>query len=233
MRAQAARLADPWVAWCVEVAHRVPLHWVAKMLATVLGIPAFFVAYFWVLRHPFFSVTIMPLTAFDHWVEFRPGALPLYVSLWVYVSITPALLKSREELKSIGLGTLLMSVIGFAIFMLWPTAVPAFAIDLTLHPGMAVLKGIDVTANACPSLHVAFAVFNAIWLRRLLRETRAPFGVRAFNMLWCLAILYSTLATRQHVLLDVLAGIVLGVAVALPNVRVLGRPGLNLGLTWR
>jgi PAP2 superfamily len=224
MEAEALRMAGPWARWCRAVGRRVRLHWVAKMLATTLGIPAFFVAYFWVLRHPYFPVTVMPFTALDRWIEFRPGALPLYVSLWVYVSITPALLKSRRELGAIGLGTLLMSTIGFTIFMLWPTAVPAFAIDMKLGPGMAVLRGVDVTANACPSLHVAFAVFNAIWLQRLLRETEAPFAVRAFNVLWCLAIVYSTLATRQHVVLDVLAGIVLGAAIALPNVRVLGRP---------
>jgi PAP2 superfamily len=228
MRAELVRVIEStWGRWCFEVLRRVRLHWVAKALATMLGIPVFFAAYFWVLRNPFSVPTIMPFTALDEWVRFRPGALPLYVSLWVYVSITPALLKSTKELKAIGFGTFVMSAIGFAIFMLWPTAVPAFAVDLSLHPGMAVLKGIDVTANACPSLHVAFAVFNAIWLQRLLRETQAPLVARGFNGVWCLAILYSTLATRQHVLLDVLAGSVLGALVALPNVRVLAavRPG--------
>lgn len=220
----AAGVAGPWIMWVREAGRRVRLHWVAKMLATALGIPAFFAAYFWVLRHPFFPVTTMPLTTVDDWVEFRSGALPLYASLWLYVSIAPALLKHRRELVAIGLSALLLSAIGLGIFMLWPTAVPAFEIDLKLHPDMVILKGLDVAANACPSLHVAFAVFNAIWLERLLRETHAPLSLRAFNAAWCLAIAYSTLATRQHVVLDVVAGIALGAAIAVPSVRLLGTP---------
>ena len=62
-------------------------------MATVLGIGAFLVAYFWLLRNPLFPVTMMPLTALDRWVGFEPQALPLYLSLWFYVSIAPALLQ--------------------------------------------------------------------------------------------------------------------------------------------
>jgi membrane-associated phospholipid phosphatase len=43
--------------------------------------------------------------------------------------------------------------------------------------------------------------------------------VSAFNWLWCLGILYSTVAIRQHVALDVLAGAGLGAAVAVVHLR--------------
>ena len=43
--------------------------------------------------------------------------------------------------------------------------------------------------------------------------------VRAFNWLWCLGILYSTVAIRQHVVLDVLAGAGLGAVVAAVHLR--------------
>jgi membrane-associated phospholipid phosphatase len=61
---------------------------------------------------------------------------------------------------------------------------------------------------------VAFTVFTAVWFRRLLRQMDAGRLVRAINWLWCLGILYSTLAIRQHVAIDVLAGTVLGLGVA-------------------
>lgn len=35
-----------------------------------------------------------------------------------------------------------------------------------------------------------------------------------FNWTWCIGIIYSTLATRQHVTVDVLAGLMLGVLAA-------------------
>jgi membrane-associated phospholipid phosphatase len=88
---------------------------------------------------------------------------------------------------------------------------------------MSFLKTMDVAANACPSLHAAFAVFTAIWLERQLRELHVGRLVRALNWLWCLGILYSTLATRQHVALDTLAGAALGAVIALLHIGALHR----------
>jgi membrane-associated phospholipid phosphatase len=191
------------------------------MLATTLGITAFFVAYFWVLHHPQSPLTTMPLTALDRALDFRPEALPLYLSLWLYVSLAPALLKSGRELSAYGLATLALSVVGLCIFILWPTTIPASDIDWAKHPSVAFLKSVDVASNACPSLHVAFAVFTALWLERLLLEMRTGVGLRVLNLLWCLGILYSTIAIRQHVVLDVVAGALLGGLVAALHMRAL------------
>lgn len=209
--------------WRHQLGRRVRLMWVTKMLATTLGITTFFVAYFWILRHPFFPITIMPFTAVDRLVVFRPEALPLYASLWVYVSLAPALLKDGREVRAYGLAALVLSVSGLGIFLVWPTAAPKFEIDWSQHPSMSFLRTIDVAANACPSLHAAFAVFTAIWFERLLRELRAGLLVRALNWLWCLSIVYSTLAIRQHVVVDAVAGAVLGAIIAALHIRALDR----------
>jgi membrane-associated phospholipid phosphatase len=87
----------------------------------------------------------------------------------------------------------------------------------------AFFKTADAPGNACPSLHAAFAVFTAVWIEHLLREMRAGRLVRALNWLWCLGILYSTLAVRQHVALDALSGAVLGATVAALHLRALRR----------
>jgi membrane-associated phospholipid phosphatase len=116
-----------------------------------------------------------------------------------------------------------LSVIGLGIFLIWPTAAPEFEIDWSQHPSMAFLKTMNVAANACPSLHAAFAVFTAIWVERLLRELHVGRFVWALNWLWCLGILYSTLATRQHVALDTLAGAALGALIALLHIGTLDR----------
>ena len=200
--------------WSVALQRRVGTIWVAKALSTMLGMAAFFPAYFWVLHHPFFPVALMPLTVFDRLIDFEPAALPVYGSLWVYVALGPTLLKNLRELAAYGLATLVISVAGMGIFILWPTAVPMFAVDWTRYPSILFLKDVDLASNACPSLHVAFAVFTAIWLERLLRELRVSITLRLVNGVWCLGILYSTIATRQHVMLDVLAGAVLGAVVA-------------------
>jgi membrane-associated phospholipid phosphatase len=209
--------------WRRQIGPRVRLLWVSKMFATTLGISAFFVAYFWILRHPFFPITIMPITAIDRLVAFRPEALPLYASLWLYIALPPALLKDGREVRSYGLAAFALSVIGLSIFLVWPTAAPEFEIDWSQHPSMSFLKTMNVAANACPSLHAAFAVFTALWVERLLRELHVGHFVRALNWLWCLGILYSTLATRQHVALDTLAGAALGALIALLHIGALDR----------
>ena len=213
--------AAPRALWRADVWSRVRCAWFAKMTATTLGISGFFVAYFWVLHHPQFPLTVMPLTALDRWVDFRPEALPVYLSLWLYVSLAPALLKSLRELASFGLAALALSAIGLGIFVLWPTAIPSFDIDWSQHPSIQFLKTVDVASNACPSLHVAFAVFTALWLERLLLEMHSGMALRVLNALWCLGILYSTLATRQHVVIDVVAGAALGGIVAAVHLRAL------------
>jgi len=189
--------------------------WPAKLVGISLGMSVFFAVYFWVLRHPVYPVTIMPLTAVDRWIGFQPAALPLYLSLWVYVTLAPSLLAGRRELISCGLAWTALSAVGLGIFLFWPTIVPRPVIDWSLHPSMAFLKSVDASGNACPSLHVAFAVFTAFALGRILRQLGAGPGVRAGNWLWCLAILYSTVATLQHVFLDVVAGAALGTLIAL------------------
>jgi membrane-associated phospholipid phosphatase len=193
--------------------------WPAKVIGMTLGMTLFFAAYFRVLHHPLFSVTIMPLTSVDRWISFRPEALPLYLSLWFYVSLVPVLLIDRREIVPYALAAAGISVIGLGIFLLWPTTVYWSDADWSQYPAFAFLQKVDASGNACPSLHVAFAVFTAVWLGRLLRQMSAGRGVCAFNWLWCLGILYSTVAIRQHVVFDVLAGAGLGAVVALVQLR--------------
>lgn len=219
------RAAAPLPAAVRRIAARVRTLWVVKMVGTTAGIAAFFAAYFQVLEHPLFPVTTMPLIALDHWIAFRPEAFGLYVSLWLYVSLAPALMKNGRELAAFGAATGVLSVTGLAIFILWPTSVPAFALDWSAHPSLAFLKTVDVAGNACPSLHVAFAVFTAFCFERLLREMDAGRGWHAANLLWCLGIAWSTLAIRQHVALDALAGALLGVAAGLLHGRLQERAG--------
>ena len=101
----------------------------------------------------------------------------------------------------------------------WPTAVPAWNIDWTQYPDVGFLKNKVASGNACSSLHVATAVFSGTWLHHLLRRFSAPPWILICNFLWCIGIVYSTLATRQHVAVDVLAGLVLGVLAAYLSLR--------------
>jgi len=212
----------PKAGWLRPAGARLLVWWPVKMAGTSLGMTLFFLVYFWVLKHPLAPVTIMPPTIVDRLVGFQPHALPLYLSLWFYVSLAPALLVDRRELVSYGLAWVALSVIGLGIFLRWPTAVLQGEVDWSQYPRFTFLKSVDGAGNACPSLHVAFAVFTAFWFARLLPELGAGRFVRVLNWLWCLGIVYSTMATRQHVFLDALAGAGLGTLAAIVHLRWLG-----------
>jgi len=73
---------------------------------------------------------------------------------------------------------------------------------------------VDAAGNACPSLHVATAVFSGFWLHWLLPTVGLGGRTRLTSAVWCTAIAYSTMATKQHVALDVAAGAALGFTLA-------------------
>ena len=133
--------------------------------------------------------------------------------------LAPAPEADRRTLASYGITALGLSLVGLGIFWLWPTAVPVPGESWAPDSAFAFLKNIDASGNACPSMHVAFAVLTAIELTRQLRELRAGSTVVALNWLWCVGILYSTIATRQHVVLDVIAGALLGALFAIAHHR--------------
>jgi membrane-associated phospholipid phosphatase len=198
-------------------------HVLLKCIGITLFISLFFIAYFYVLNHPAYPATIIPLTFIDNLISFQPIALPIYLSLWVYV-VTPAILIIKlDELYAFTISIALMSIVGLLIFYIWPTAIAVSEIDWALHPSISFLKSVDAAGNACPSLHVATAVFSGAWLDYIFRRVKAPTWLRIINVVWCVGIIYSTIATRQHVALDVLGGLVLGgIAIQLASYRFWG-----------
>ena len=189
------------------------LFWL-KLVGTSVWIWIFFIGYFQLLRHPVHAVTPMPLTALDAMIPFQPAMLAPYLSLWLYVGIAPGLMPDFRSLLVYGLWTAALCLSGLGLFYLWPTTVPPLPLADAGAAGFRMLQGIDANGNACPSMHVAFAMFTGLWIDHLLRRAHAPRVLQAANLAWFLAITWSTLASRQHVVLDALAGGVLGALFA-------------------
>ena len=192
-----------------------------KAVGITVFISIFFIGYFYLLRRPAFTPVTMPLTALDLAIPFQPGAIVAYLSLWVYVGLAPGLQDDLGALVVYGLWAALLCAVGLSCFYFLPTSVPQLWVDVDLqrHPAFALIQGIDAAGNACPSMHVATAVFTAVRLHHLLRRLAAPAALRAANLSWCALIVYSTLAIRQHVVLDVAVGALLGLTVALLSLR--------------
>lgn len=207
--------------WAAAIGRRFLHLFVLKTAGIAAFMVLFFVGYFYLLRHPAYPVFEMPLTALDRLIPFQPSLLWAYASLWVYVGIPPGIQASFRALLAYGAWIAGLCGVGLACFYFWPTAVPpsGITIDLVAHPGFAVLQGVDAAGNACPSLHVATAVFSGLWLARLLRDVGAPAWLHAVNVVWGALIVYSTVAIRQHVVWDVAAGAALGAVFAAASLR--------------
>jgi len=218
-RAAAAAVPAMTPAWRADLAARLRELWWLKAVGTAVWTWLFFVGYFALLRRPGLQPAVMPLTALDGLVPFQPAMLWAYLSLWFYVGVAPGLQRGLAGLLAYGAWVGALLAAGLAIFRAWPTAVPPSGIDRAAHPGFAMLEGVDAAGNACPSMHVAIAVFTAVRLHAVLREAGAPAVPVGANLAWCGLIAWSTLAVRQHVVLDVAAGAALGLAFALASLR--------------
>jgi hypothetical protein len=201
-----------------EFGRRVKAQFWLKSFGVPCFMALFFLGYIQILNHAFFTVTVMPLTAIDRLIPYQSSAWLLYVSLWAYVQLPLCLIDSRRELVRYGFTATGISLVGFGLFIFWPTAVPVAAVGVA-DSLFAGIRSIDTTGNSCPSLHVAFSVFTAIWIERFLRNAGSSVVFRCLNAGWCLGIVYSTLATKQHVMLDACAGAVLGFAGAAMQAR--------------
>jgi membrane-associated phospholipid phosphatase len=225
------------LAWTAEIALRIRRHFLLKLVGTTAYTWVFFIGYFHLLRHPMQPATLMPLTALDDWITFQPQALVAYLSLWFYVGFAPGLQRTFVELVVYGLWIGALCATGLGLFYLWPTAVPPQMLRGSDFPGFAMLQGVDAAGNACPSMHVAVAIFSCLWLDHVLRVARTPVTLRLLNAAWFALIAYSTLAIKQHVVLDVLAGALLGLAFAWPSLhwRVGARRVVPVGaaMIWR
>ena len=133
---------------------RLKAHWLFKLMAGAIMIIVFFIGYFLLLNFQFFPVRVMPATALDRLIAFQPGALLLYLSLYLYIPIAPWLLDNKRDLNACCLALSGLCLVGLVIFFFWPTAIP--------RPDSAnyrPLIAIDKPRNVFPSLHAAFAVF--------------------------------------------------------------------------
>jgi membrane-associated phospholipid phosphatase len=161
-------------------------------------------------RHPVFPATAMQPTWIDRSVPFLPGAVYLCESIWLLMPIAPWLVDSKAELNRYAVGLVLIALASFAVFFFHPTLVVRPS-DLPVGNGLyGVLTRIDGEQNAFPSLHCAFAVFHGACCYTVFSDFLWRREIRWFIWVWVLGIVASTPFTKQHVLLDAVAGIMVG-----------------------
>lgn len=115
---------------------------------------------------------------------------------------------SKEQCYRLVIADLLGKLVCGIIYVIYPTtnirpdiATTGIFVDL-----LKFLYSIDAANNLFPSIHVLVSWYCYIGLRNI---NAIPKWYRYFSLFTAIMICISTLATKQHVLVDVFAGIVL------------------------
>lgn len=187
---------------------RLASEWRLKVVLTCLLNVIFWAGYGLLSHFPLFPKHSLPFTWIDQIIPFRPEWSCIYMTEY-FTGIVPWFSRTRAELKRYVIGLSLMIGVSFPLFLLFPVASPrsTLASDDVFY---ATILRFDGAYNAFPSLHAAFVAYTTALIWRLF-GSRAPAWLMPCVLIWGMLVLYSTIATRQHYFVDLVAGGAIGV----------------------
>jgi hypothetical protein len=188
--------ADPVALWRLKLL-------LTAGLAAWIALPYFGLQHF----HPW-TPTLVPECGIEAHVPFTPAAAWLYLSLYLLVPLPALWMRDVADVWRYALGVGLLGLVSTVLFLFAPTAIVWPDAEGVTDPAYRLVRTADTPANACPSLHASLAVLAALTGSSLVAR-RARVGL----WLWTAAVLYATLATRQHVVIDLVAGAALAIVV--------------------
>jgi membrane-associated phospholipid phosphatase len=156
-----------------------------------------------------FPPKLLPMYWVDRMTPFMPNSIWIYLSEYAFFTTIYMVSRDMVNLNKFLYSFLILQVTSVTIFWLWPTTYPRdlFPLPQDLNAwsyyAFSSLRGADNPASCCPSLHVS-SVFLCAFI--YLDEQREKFP---FFIIWAAAIAVSTLTTKQHYLIDVVAGLLM------------------------
>jgi membrane-associated phospholipid phosphatase len=184
-------------------------HWRLKLLLSVIFNCLFWTAYELMSRHAFFPPRTVPLTWLDLNVPFQPVPWGwIYLSQFSFTSVIPWLLSTKEGIRRYMAGLCFMTAVSFLFFLFFPVAAPR-PLDTGADLSMRWIITYDKLFNTFPSLHAGFLCYIGLLAWRLSGRAM-PLPLAAIGVAWGAAIMYATLATKQHYAVDLVAGGILG-----------------------
>lgn len=153
---------------------------------------------------------VLPL---DKLIPLIPWTISIYVLSYLFWGanyIMGAWQNKEEAYRFLG-AQFLAKTICLLIFLLIPTICvrPEVTESGFWNDAIRFLYSIDTPDNLFPSVHCLEAAFSFIAVRK---NPAVPKWYRVFSFFFAIAICVSTLTTRQHLLVDVFAGVTLAEA---------------------
>lgn len=166
----------------------------------------------------------VPSLPFEHSIPFSLEWSVAYVSLYPLMFSAIFVFPSRREIYPLFLALLTELVLASIIFVAFPSVV-TFHIptqnQVTVFEKIFLYADIvNLNCNAFPSLHVAFACTIYDFYSRKLSKTTS-----LVILTWAVTIVLSTILTKQHTLLDALAGLIVAITANLVTTTLATRFG--------
>lgn len=163
-------------------------------------------------------------TSIDKMIPFLPWTVAIYFGCYIFWGINYYMCSMQEEHKRNRFFTAdaLAKVICFVIFIAIPTTNIRPEITDTGIWGflMNFLYQVDSADNLFPSIHCLVSWLCWVGVRK---ETSVPKVYRIFSLLMAVAVCISTLTTYQHVIVDVIGGVLLAeLAYYLADSKIVG-----------
>jgi len=153
--------------------------------------------------YPLRAPLILEPSFLDHAIPFIPQTAWIYQSLFLLLPLA-AWFQTNESFVRFASSFCLLVLIFSAIFWVFPSEIRGTWMQTTECWAYAhLVAAVDGPRNAFPSLHAALTVYAGL---SLLRFFRANPAVCSSIILWVLALLISTLTTKQHICLDLVVG---------------------------
>jgi hypothetical protein len=185
--------------------------WRGKLLMLFLLAPALDISYLLPQWLPLRSASRLPLTPIDRAVRFQPGWVYAYLSLYAMLLLPPLLATRPAQLWRYTVGAVLMFLAATVVFLVWPVEYPRPPLPPLAPALYHLVTTVDRPLNSIPSLHAGLIAYSLLFTARVLSDVRPHIRRVSLGLgaLWGAAILYATLATKQHYLLDLPPGLLL------------------------
>ena len=150
----------------------------------------------------------VPALSLDYGIPLQPAWVLAYGPLYLFLILLPVFVVRQDELiRRTVLAYLAVWIASYVSFFFYPTVAPRLD-DAVIGNGFVAwglrfLYSADPPYNCFPSLHVAHSFVSALSSYRVHRGVGIGAAACAF------VVGLSTLFTKQHYILDVVAGIVL------------------------
>jgi membrane-associated phospholipid phosphatase len=180
--------------------------YIVNLLLSAILIIGSYQFYFWCQRNPFLAPRQFKLPL-DEWIPYWPSWVWIYSCLYYPIILyLNFVIGSAREFTYVATSYMLLLALQMLFFVLLPVTTPrhwrGYNRERTLSERfLAVVQRIDAPTNSFPSMHVSVAMLTAMHLVSHLGAVAYAFPV---------VIALSCLFTKQHYVVDLPAGALLG-----------------------